>query len=121
MTDVHDLRTRIGLFVATCGYLGFAPVAPGTFGSAAGLAAYYLLDLTGSAAIYGLVTAGLFALGIWSGTAAERALGGTDPSHFTVVAASNGCQGIVLAPGGTCTIVLSFAPAREMLCRWPAY
>ena len=79
MTDVHDLRTRIGLFVATCGYLGFAPVAPGTFGSAAGLAAYYLLDLTGSAAIYGLVTAGLFALGIWSGTAAERALGGTDP------------------------------------------
>ena len=66
MTDVHDLRTRIGLFVATCGYLGFAPVAPGTFGSAAGLAAYYLLDLTGSAAIYGLVTAGLFALGIWS-------------------------------------------------------
>lgn len=38
------------------------------------------------------------------------ALGGTDPSHFTVVAGSNGCQGVVLAPAGTCTIVLSFAP-----------
>ncbi len=39
------------------------------------------------------------------------ALGGTDPSQFTIVAGSNGCQGVVLAAnGGTCTIVLNFAP-----------
>ncbi|MBA3451585.1 MAG: choice-of-anchor D domain-containing protein, partial [Deltaproteobacteria bacterium] len=38
------------------------------------------------------------------------ALGGTDPSQFTVVAGSNGCQGVVLAPAGSCTIVLSFSP-----------
>ncbi len=34
---------RTALFVATCGYLGYAPVAPGTFGSAAGLALFFAL------------------------------------------------------------------------------
>ena len=32
---------RLGLFIATCGYLGYVPIAPGTFGSAAGLAVFY--------------------------------------------------------------------------------
>ena len=31
---------RLGVFIATCGYIGFAPIAPGTFGSAAGLVSY---------------------------------------------------------------------------------
>ena len=38
------------------------------------------------------------------------ALGGTDPSQFTIVNGSNGCQGVILAAGGTCTIAVVFGP-----------
>ena len=31
---------RLAVFLATCGYIGYVPVAPGTFGSAAGLAVF---------------------------------------------------------------------------------
>ena len=34
---------RLGLFIATCGYIGYVPIAPGTFGSAVGLVAYALV------------------------------------------------------------------------------
>ena len=37
---------RLGVFIATCGYLGYVPIAPGTFGSAAGLAVFYASSAT---------------------------------------------------------------------------
>ena len=42
---------RLGLFIATCGYIGYAPVAPGTFGSAAGLVVFYAVRSTGSVTV----------------------------------------------------------------------
>jgi phosphatidylglycerophosphatase A len=71
---------RVGLFIATCGYLGYVPVAPGTFGSAAGLAVFFLVRSTGSTMVEVAAIAVLFALGIWSGTVAERHFGGIDPA-----------------------------------------
>ncbi|MEQ1573421.1 MAG: phosphatidylglycerophosphatase A [Vicinamibacterales bacterium] len=75
---------RIGLFIATCGYIGYVPVAPGTFGSAAGLAVFYAVRATGSVeaelALIGL----LFALGIWSSNVAERHFGGVDPGPIVL-------------------------------------
>jgi phosphatidylglycerophosphatase A len=70
---------RLGLFIATCGYLGYVPVAPGTFGSAAGLIAFYAVRSTGSPEVELAVIAILFAVGIWSGTVAEHHFGGIDP------------------------------------------
>ena len=70
---------RLGLFVATVGYLGYVPVAPGTFGSAAGLLVYWALRRTESSVIELGVIAVLFLLGVWSGTHAEHALG-VDPA-----------------------------------------
>ena len=70
---------RLGLFVATCGYLGYAPIAPGTFGSAAGLGVFFAVRATGSTALEVLTIVALFALGIWSGTVAEEHFGGIDP------------------------------------------
>ena len=70
---------RLGLFVATCGYIGYAPVAPGTFGSALGLLVFYAVRSTGSSAVELVVIAALFALGLWSGTIAEHHFGGIDP------------------------------------------
>ena len=70
---------RLGLFIATCGYLGYVPVAPGTFGSAAGLAVFVAVRSTGSVAVELGAIAVIFALGLWAGTVAEHHFGGIDP------------------------------------------
>ncbi len=49
---------RLGLFIATCAYIGYAPVAPGTFGSAAGLVVFFAVRSTGSVGLE-LAQAGL--------------------------------------------------------------
>src|SRR3954468_7461683 len=68
----------IALALATVLGTGYAPVAPGTFGSAAGLIVWWLL-LPASAAVklYAIVI--VFALGSWSGSVAETHFKGTDP------------------------------------------
>jgi len=71
---------RVGLFIATCGYIGYAPVAPGTFGSAVGLAVFYAVRSTGSSGVELAVIVFLFAVGVWSATVAERHFGDVDPA-----------------------------------------
>ena len=71
---------RLGLFIATCGYLGYVPVAPGTFGSAAGLVVFAAVRWSGSPVLELAVIILLFAVGVWSANAAERHFGGVDPA-----------------------------------------
>ena len=75
---------RLALFVSTFGYIGYAPVAPGTFGSAAGLAVFYAIRSTGSTAVEIGAIAALFAVGIWAGTVAEHHFGGVDPGPIVL-------------------------------------
>ena len=75
---------RLALFIATVGYVGYAPFAPGTFGSAAGLAVFVAVRSSGSAIVELAVIAVLFAIGIWSGTVAEHHFGGTDPGPIVL-------------------------------------
>ena len=71
---------RLGLFIATCGYIGYVPVAPGTFGSAAGLLVFAAVRSSGSQVVEVLAIVVLFLIGIWSGTEAEHHFGGIDPA-----------------------------------------
>ena len=71
---------RLGLFIATCGYIGYVPVAPGTFGSAAGLVAYALVRSADSYVLEAVTIVVLFVIGVWSGTQAEHHFGGIDPA-----------------------------------------
>ena len=71
---------RLGLFIATCGYIGYAPVAPGTFGSAVGLAVFAAVRSSESYAVEAAVIVVLFLIGVWSGTQAEHHFGGIDPA-----------------------------------------
>ncbi|HEX5107067.1 MAG TPA: phosphatidylglycerophosphatase A [Vicinamibacterales bacterium] len=71
---------RLGVFIATCGYLGYVPFAPGTFGSAAGLALFFALRRAGSSGLELATIVVLFVVGIWSSTATEHALGNRDPA-----------------------------------------
>jgi phosphatidylglycerophosphatase A len=75
---------QVAVFLATCGYVGYAPVAPGTFGSAAGLAIFALVRASGSMYVELAVIGVLFALGVWSGTEAEHHFGGVDPGPIVL-------------------------------------
>jgi phosphatidylglycerophosphatase A len=76
--------TRLAVFVATFGYSGYSPVAPGTVGSAAGLVVYTIVWWTQSTVVeVGLIVA-LFTAGIWAGTTAERYFGGIDPGPIVI-------------------------------------
>jgi phosphatidylglycerophosphatase A len=70
------------LAFATCLGLGYAPVAPGTFGSAAGLLVWAVLPQ--SMAAHGTAIVLIFALGVWSAGIAEQHFRGTDPAPVVV-------------------------------------
>ena len=76
--------TRLAVFVATVGYCGYFPIAPGTVGSAAGLVFYLLVWWTGSPVVEVGLIAALFAAGVWAGTTAERYFGGVDPGPIVL-------------------------------------
>ena len=73
-----------GLFIATCGYVGYVPVAPGTAGSIAGLALYGAAGLLGGTPVEIGVLAVVLAVGVWSSAASERHLGVTDPGVIVI-------------------------------------
>ena len=70
---------RFAVFVCSFGYVGFFPIAPGTAGSAAGVALYALLHYLGVTQFELPLAVAMFALGVWLGAAAEKELGSIDP------------------------------------------
>jgi phosphatidylglycerophosphatase A len=70
--------------VATAGYAGYFPLAPGTVGSVVGLLVYGVVWWSGSRAVELGLIAALFALGVWAGTTAERYFGGIDPGPVVI-------------------------------------
>jgi len=82
MADRTEAARIPALAVATACGIGYVPVAPGTFGSAAGLVLWALLPNT--AVIQGLAIATLFIAGSWSGSVAERHFRRTDPGEVVV-------------------------------------
>ena len=76
--------TRLAVFIATVGYCGYFPFAPGTVGSAAGLLFYALVWWSGSPAVEVAMIVALFAAGVWAGTTAERYFGGVDPGPIVM-------------------------------------
>jgi len=75
-------RRALALVVATFFGVGYAPVAPGTFGSAAGLVLWWLLPPT--AVVHAVAIVALFAVGSWSGNVAEHYYGRTDPGQVVI-------------------------------------
>jgi phosphatidylglycerophosphatase A len=76
--------TRLAVFIATVGYCGYFPFAPGTVGSAAGLLFYLLVWWTQSPVLEVSLIVGLFLAGVWAGTTAERYFGGIDPGPIVL-------------------------------------
>jgi phosphatidylglycerophosphatase A len=113
---------RLGVFVATCGYIGYAPIAPGTFGSAAGLAVYYLIRSTGSIAVELGAIVVLFAIGVWSGNEAERHFGKVDPCPVVIDEVFGMLITVALLPVNMIGAIVGFLLFRvlDVFKPWPS-
>ena len=113
---------RLALFLATCGYVGYAPIAPGTFGSAAGVVLFYGLRATGSPAIELAVIAILLLVGLWSGTVAEEHFGGTDPGPVVIDEVAGMLITLMLLPVNATGVFTGFIVFRilDVIKPWPA-
>jgi len=114
---------RLAVFVCTFGYIGYFPIAPGTIGSAAGLLIYAVLRAAGAPAIVdALLIALLFAVGVWSGTLAERHFGGTDPAPGVIDEVVGMLVTLLMLPAGWALATAGFFVFRllDIIKPWPA-
>jgi phosphatidylglycerophosphatase A len=74
---------RLAMFLATAGYVGRFPIAPGTAGSAAGLVLYALVRSAHSSTIEIAAIVIVLVVGIWSADVVERVLG-KDPGPVVI-------------------------------------
>lgn len=118
----QTLAHRLGVFVATCGYIGYAPVAPGTFGSAAGLVVFAAVRWSGSPVVELATIAVLFAVGIWSGTVAEHHFGGVDPGPIVMDEVVGMLITLALLPVTPAGAIVGFFVFRilDIIKPWPS-
>jgi len=77
-----SFRSFVPLALATALGAGYAPVAPGTWGSAVGLLLWFALPSTPW--MQALVIVAIVAAGVWSGGVAERHFGRADPGQVVI-------------------------------------
>lgn len=113
---------RLGLLIATCGYLGYVPYAPGTFGSAAGLLIFFALRDVGSTEVEIAAILVLFIVGVWSGTIAEHHFGRIDPRPVVLDEVVGMLITLVLLPVNVFGAILGFVVFRalDVVKPWPA-
>jgi len=96
----------IALALATAFGTGYAPVAPGTFGSAAGLIVWWLLPTSPAVQLSAIVV--IFALGAWSGSVAETHFKGTDPGPVVLDEVLGMLVTLFMNPVGWAGAILGF-------------
>ena len=113
---------RLGVLCATCAYLGYVPIAPGTFGSALGLMLFWAVRSTGSAGVEAAVMAVLFAVGVWSGTVAERHFRGVDPGPVVIDEVFGMLVTLAFLPVSMTGAIVGFFVFRllDIVKPWPA-
>jgi len=114
--------TRLAVFIATVGYCGYFPIAPGTVGSAAGLVFYLLVWWSGSPIVEVGLIALLFAAGVWAGTTAERYFGGIDPGPIVMDEVVGMLITLAFIPVGWSGALAGFLLFRifDVVKPWPA-
>jgi phosphatidylglycerophosphatase A len=112
--------SRLGLAIATVFGVGYAPVAPGTFGSAAGLLVWWLLPASTTAQAIAIVA--MFAAGSWGGNIAERHFGRTDPGQVVIDEVMGMLITLWLNPVGWIGALAGFLLFRvfDVVKPWPA-
>jgi phosphatidylglycerophosphatase A len=114
--------TRLAVFLATVGYCGYFPIAPGTVGSAAGLVFYLLVWWAQSPLFEAAVILVLFVTGVWAGTTAERYFGGIDPGPIVLDEVVGMLMTLAFIPVGMTGALIGFLLFRlfDVLKPFPA-
>jgi phosphatidylglycerophosphatase A len=105
--------TKVAVLIATVGGLGYAPIAPGTFGSAAGILIYWLTrnwPASWQIAIIALVTAA----GVWAATRAEKHFGKEDPGPVVIDEVAGQLVTLALTGAGLTATILAFFVFRVL-------
>jgi phosphatidylglycerophosphatase A len=113
---------RLALFIATCGYVGYVPIAPGTFGSAVGLVLLWAVRSVGTTPLETVVIVALLGLGTWSSTVTERHTGKVDPGIIVVDEAAGMLITMLFVPATAVAASTGFFVFRalDILKPWPA-
>ena len=74
----------LAVFIATFGYVGYFPVAPGTAGSLAALLLYAVVRWAGTPAVELVTMIAVLVTGIWAAGGTERALDRKDPGPVVI-------------------------------------
>jgi phosphatidylglycerophosphatase A len=99
----------LALPIATAGYVGWFPVAPGTAGSVVGLVLWAAARLAGAGlAAEMMLVAVLTVVGAWAATETERVLGVTDPGPVVIDEVMGMCLTMAAAPVTWPAVVAGF-------------
>jgi phosphatidylglycerophosphatase A len=113
---------RLAVFVCSFGYIGFFPVAPGTIGSAAGVAVYAAARYTGLPYIDLALILACFAAGVAFTPACEEDLHCIDPGPIVIDEVMGMLITLFMIPVGWGGILLGFLLFRvlDVLKPYPA-
>jgi phosphatidylglycerophosphatase A len=113
---------RLGVFIATCAHVGYAPFAPGTWGSALGLLVYYGVRRQASVPIELGTIAIIVIVGLWAATEAEHHFGGIDPGPVVIDEVIGMLITLALHPVNVWGAVVGFLIFRvlDVVKPWPA-
>jgi phosphatidylglycerophosphatase A len=108
-TAANDSRPSLpalALAIATVGGVGYVPIAPGTFGSAAGIVLWWLIGPSVMLQAAAIVV--VFAAGVWSGSVCEGCFCRTDPGHVVIDEVAGMLITLFLNPVGWAGALLAF-------------
>ena len=118
------MRRSVIIFVATGAYLGYAPVASGTFGTLAGVALYPVFETLRqlSVSLYFITFCGLVAAAIVIAGEAERIFGEKDSGKITIDEVAGYIAATLFVRPSLGVVVTSFVLFRffDVVKIWPA-
>jgi phosphatidylglycerophosphatase A len=112
---------RLAVLLATSGGAGYAPIAPGTFGSAVGLVIYLLTRSWSEAPQIALVAA-ISVVGVWAADVAARHFGRDDPGQVVIDEVAGQLLTLLLTGVGVTGAIAGFLLFRvlDVFKPWPA-
>lgn len=98
----------LAVCIASFGYVGFFPIAPGTAGSLAALVLFAFVRWVGMPAFELSMIVAVFAIGVWAASGTEVALGRKDPGVVVIDEVLGMLITLALLPLSIAGIVLGF-------------
>lgn len=97
--------------IATGGYVGFLPLAPGTWGALVGCLLWFPLS-TRSLILQGITILALIGIGVWASGAAESVLGEKDPAAVVIDEIAGMCLTYFTLPVTLTSLLFGFVCFR---------